>query len=137
MADRFGSERSPPSPSVSAATAAFAEQQGASSSGPGVDGPPGEVEEDARRGEEGGPIALSGEERARVNAAMARYIAQFYDWELRGASKVGGADCSVRSIINRRSTGCKGRLAQSSPSSSNLLNILKLYQPSSKASCWI
>ena len=41
MADRFGSEQSPPSPSVPSAAAAFAQrQQDASSSGPGVDGPP-------------------------------------------------------------------------------------------------
>ena len=47
--DRFGSEQSPLSPSVPAAAAAFAQQQqGALSSGPGVDGPPDGVDGDAR-----------------------------------------------------------------------------------------
>ena len=49
MADRFASEQSPLPPSVPAAAAAFAQQQqGAFSSGSGVDGPPGGVEEGAR-----------------------------------------------------------------------------------------
>ena len=47
MTDRFGSDKSPLSPSVPAAAAAFAQQQGALSSGPGVDGSPGGVDGDA------------------------------------------------------------------------------------------
>ena len=96
MANRFGSEHSPSSPSVPAAAASFAQrQQGAPSSGPGVDGLPGEVEGDARLGEERAPIVLSGEEQARVNAAMARDSAKFLDRVLHGASGTGGADVQL------------------------------------------
>ena len=93
MADRFGSEQSPTSPSVLVAAAAFAQrQQGASSSKPWVDRPPGEVEGNAYLVEKRTPIVLSGEEQARVNAARARDSAQFMNGVLHGTSGAGGAD---------------------------------------------
>ena len=74
MADRFGSEQSPPSPSVPVGAAALAQRrQGASSTGPAVDWPPGEVDGDARLAEEEWAlIVFAGEEQARVKASMAR-----------------------------------------------------------------
>ena len=102
MADWFGSEQSSPSPSVSAAAAALAQrQQDASSSGPGVDGPPGEVEGDARLHGERAPIILPGEEQARANAAMARDSAQSLDGVLHVASGAGGAGVQ-RAVDSRR-----------------------------------
>ena len=43
-------------------------------------------------GEERAPIVLSGEEQARVNAAMARGSVHFLDGVLHGASGADGAD---------------------------------------------
>ena len=103
MVDRFGSEQSPPSPSVPAAAAAFAQrQQDASSSGPGVDGPPCEEEGDARLGEERAMIFLSGEQQARMNAAKARDSAQCLDGVVYGAIRAGRAD--AQRTYGRQST---------------------------------
>ena len=85
---------------MSAAAAALAlRQQGASSSGPRVDGPPGQVEGDTDLREERAPIVLSGEEQARENAAMARDSAHFFDGVLHVASGAGGAD--VQRTVDR------------------------------------
>ena len=87
---------------MSAAAAALAlRQQGASSSGPRVDGPPGQVEGDTDLREERAPIVLSGEEQARENAAMARDSAHFFDGVLHVASGAGGAGVQ-RAVDSRR-----------------------------------
>ena len=85
-----------------------------------------------------GPLVLSGEGQARVNAFLARYSAQALGGILHGAGEAGEAEIrrARSTVCNRKSTGCRGRSIPPFPRSKNCLDNSKPFQQTSKATSW-